>query len=346
MTDTMKHGLKLILISALIAGAMLAHAQGPEADPVDTEELREQLEQTRMELAEVAQRLARLQRELILTEGDPSHWHFRTRKGEFKDFQFDFKFDEERLGHLAFAGFPPRMGLLLGSPDVEQGLPVVGVTPGSGAEKAGIQRGDRLIAVNGQQVSDDPGSRIRDLLADQQAGDSVDVVLWRDGKEQSVAVTLSSAMDMLDLGNRLAPLMEGGARIIHFRHDGSGMPAPLHFPARPSLMAGLGHDTDLIANHSGLEPYFGTGEGILVLRAAEDNPLNLESGDVILSIDGETVSRPVDLGRLLLKHDAGDEITVQVMRQGMPTELYGTIPEQNSPAPKTSSPQRHRGHRG
>ncbi len=326
--------LTAILAAILSTGMMLADVQAGEPEANDTSELRQQLDQARLELAEVAQRLARLQRELIETEGGESHWRFRTREGDFEDFEFDFQFDADRARHLAFAAnFPPRLGLVLGSPESEAGFTVAGVTPGSGADQAGLQRGDRVLALNGVKIIDQAGSRIRDLLTDQQPGDTVEVLFERDGVEQTVTVTLSSASEMLVMGDRLTPLGEGGERIIRFRRGEAGMSAPhlAPMPGLPSRLAGLGHGAELVTNHSGLAPYFGTSDGILVLRIAEDNPLNLESGDVILSIDNETVSRPVDLGRLLLKRDAGDDITILVMRQGMTTELFGTIPEQSAP---------------
>ncbi|MFU8831387.1 MAG: PDZ domain-containing protein [Wenzhouxiangella sp.] len=326
-----------ILAAILIAANMLADVQAGEPEANDTSELRQQLDQARLELAEVAQRLARLQRELVESEVG-SHWHFRTREGDLKsledlkNFEFDFEFDEDRLRQLVFAAnFPPRLGLVLGTPDPDAGFSVIGITPGSGADQAGLQRGDRVLTVNGQEITDQDGSRVRDLLSEKQPGDTVEVLFERDGVEQTATVTLGSATEMLVMGDRLAALEEGGERIIHFRHGEAGMSAPqlTALPGLPSRLSGLGHGAELVTNHSGLEPYFGTGEGILVLRIAEDNPLNLESGDVVLSIDGETVSRPVDLGRLLLKREAGDDITIQVMRQGMTTELYGTIPEQD-----------------
>ena len=65
-------------------------------------------------------------------------------------------------------------------PDGTIALEVVEVTPGLGAEKAGIQVGDRIVNFNGQKVN-----RTEDVLAIRRSlsvGDQVPVLLWRDGE--------------------------------------------------------------------------------------------------------------------------------------------------------------------
>ncbi|MFW5816600.1 MAG: PDZ domain-containing protein, partial [Wenzhouxiangella sp.] len=98
-------------------------------------------------------------------------------------------------------------------------------------------------------------------------------------------------------------------------------------PPLPPRLAGLGRETDLVSNHAGLADYFGTEQGVLVLRIAEDNPLQLRSGDVILTIDGEAVARPVDVGRLVMTRQPDEEVSLELMRAGRQIEVVGTIPE-------------------
>jgi S1-C subfamily serine protease len=93
----------------------------------------------------------------------------------------------------------------------------------------------------------------------------------------------------------------------------------------------LGPDTDLVANHSGLESYFGTGDGVIVLRVDADNPMRLEDGDVILTLDREPVESPVDLARKLMQRPGGERVALEVMRDGVLTEVGGTIPQRSGP---------------
>lgn len=327
---TNKRLLTIVLIAALITCSSMVWAQQSESADAVEKTLAEQIEEARMELAEAAQRMARLQHQLVRSQSDLPAPDLR----ELEELEFDFKFDQEfdrfPVREIVFASFPPRIGVLLGSPGSEEENLVVGVTPGSGAERSGIRRGDRLISVNGHDVTSDTGARIRELLPDFKTGDTVDVVVARgDDTELVMPVTLGTELSSLsNLTQRLKPAMENIERniVLFHSHDDDR-------PGRPvsPRMLGLGRDSYLVSNHDGLAPYFGTEEGVIVLRIDPDNPLNLESGDVILSIDGETISRPIDLGRVLLHREAGEQITIQLMRRGLVTELFGHIPDQTQP---------------
>jgi len=77
----------------------------------------------------------------------------------------------------------------------------------------------------------------------------------------------------------------------------------------------------------GLGAYFDTDRGVLVLRARADNALQLETGDVILSVGGESVNRPGDVVRALRDADAGDTIDIEIKRQRRDETLSVVIPE-------------------
>lgn len=320
---------KLILGLALLFCATVLYAQAGDSEAMTPEELQQQLEQARQDLAEAAQRMARLQRELVQSEGDRQAWVWTGESGALRELDLDITIDPESIRHIALAGFPPRLGVLLGDPDSEDGNRIVGVTPGTGAEQAGLRQEDRLISVDGHDVTVDTGRRVRDLLANRKPGDSVDVMIQRgDGNELVMPVKLGSALhDISMLGERMGPMMQNIEQ--HIIRVGPGNVPPI--PPMPPGMTGLGRDTHLINNHPGLKPYFGTSDGVLVLRIGEDNSLNLASGDIVLSVDGESINRPVDLGRALLGREVGSEITLQVMRQGALTDVYGTISEQVRP---------------
>lgn len=72
--------------------------------------------------------------------------------------------------------------------EVVSGALVTGVERGSGADEAGVQDGDIIIALN-----DDPVEDAGDLLGalrEYQPGDTVELVVVRDGGEQTLPVTL------------------------------------------------------------------------------------------------------------------------------------------------------------
>ena len=70
------------------------------------------------------------------------------------------------------------------------GVYVVEVTKGSGAEAAGVQAGDRVLAVDDTAVSD--SSALKNYLKDKAIGDSVNLQVERSGKVQTLTVTLGS----------------------------------------------------------------------------------------------------------------------------------------------------------
>jgi S1-C subfamily serine protease len=76
----------------------------------------------------------------------------------------------------------------LGLEKVEGAL-VNSVQPGSPAEKAGVRRGDVIVAVNGAPMRD--GNSLRNQISQLMPGTSVKVTLLRNGKEETIAVTLA-----------------------------------------------------------------------------------------------------------------------------------------------------------
>ena len=71
------------------------------------------------------------------------------------------------------------------------GVYVVELTAGGGAEAAGVQVGDRIIAVDDTAVSST--NDIKSYLKDKNVGDTVNLQVERDGKVQTLAVTLGSS---------------------------------------------------------------------------------------------------------------------------------------------------------
>ena len=80
----------------------------------------------------------------------------------------------------------------------------------------------------------------------------------------------------------------------------------------------------MIANHDGLADYFGTREGVVVLRAAPDNAWQVKSGDVILRVGGQPVRQPSDISRVVRRSGPGP-LTIDVLRAGGPQALEVVI---------------------
>ena len=83
---------------------------------------------------------------------------------------------------------------------------------------------------------------------------------------------------------------------------------------------------ELVDLTPGLGRYFGTDEGLLVIRKPDNSDLPIEEGDVIQSIGGREPSSVSQAMRILRSYDAGEEVTIDVMRERKRRTLTVAIP--------------------
>lgn len=186
-----------------------------------------------------------------------------------------------------------------------------------------------------------PVQRLLALAGSWDPEDEVEITYEREGQSRTITLQ-AEARDldfqmgdlsgyMGDLGERLrvlAPRMrQDGARIgelmrerapvIAFRGSGGeGGEFAFGFGRSNLQLSELNED---------LGRYFGTESGVLVLKVDEDYGLDLEAGDVILSIDGRTVDSPSDVYRILGSYDRDETVTAQVMRDGNRLDVEGSV---------------------
>jgi S1-C subfamily serine protease len=83
------------------------------------------------------------------------------------------------------------------TPDLQQqyglsrssGLLIAEVAPNSPAAAAGLQQGDIIVKVNGEEIAD--SASLAALIRDMRPGDKVELVVDRNGAEQTITVTLA-----------------------------------------------------------------------------------------------------------------------------------------------------------
>jgi serine protease Do len=168
----------------------------------------------------------------------------------------------------------------------KNGALISGVEKGSPAEKAGLQKYDVVIEVNGEKVKDSNDLKLK--IADIEPGKKVDIKVVRDGKEQVFSV----AVEELD-------------------------PAEAKVEAKSSdkdLGFSVQELTPSLARRYGLE----TQEGLLITqvrRYSEADRKGLDSGDIILEVNRKKVASVEELERMMDKFESGQAIILLVRRE-------------------------------
>jgi regulator of sigma E protease len=117
--------------------------------------------------------------------------------------------DGNRITTEVTPSLDDRNGIGLAGWSAESEIHIAKVFPDMEAAKAGLQKGDILVSVNGKRILSTP--KLHDVIAEA-SGQSVDLVYRRDGKEGTVRVSpQKTAMDGQErwmIGVQLEPKME------------------------------------------------------------------------------------------------------------------------------------------
>jgi membrane-associated protease RseP (regulator of RpoE activity) len=212
------------------------------------------------------------------------------------------------------------------------GAYVESVLPNGPAAKAGIRSGDVITELGGKSVlagghaerpRDEgrslPGLRLIELAAKLEPADTVAVELLRGKDRRTVSLVTENEPDMFVEG----PGGDGHPFTMRFIHpDGPGsemMPAGDFMEMGPGerfeFLAGspLG-DLELAPLNPELGQYFGTTEGVLVIRAPKDGGLGLRGGDVVQAVDGRKPASPAHLLRILRSYERGEAFKLDILR--------------------------------
>jgi serine protease Do len=202
--------------------------------------------------------------------------------------------------------------------DVE-GVLISEVMEDSPAEEAGLQRGDLVLTINGREASDSGyfTRRVRRL----DAGETATLEILRKGNPMTISVTLAEVPEN--------EFFETAPRHIRLHSGGHG-DAPSVWTTRDDDVTVFGHVARLETMGRGahlgvnvhsldedLGRYFGADEGVLVLGVNEDTAAEeagLQTGDVILSVDGDPVDSTTELHEALADFEPGDEVDVAFLR--------------------------------
>jgi hypothetical protein len=261
----------------------------------DQGELQRDLQKAREDLQEAAREVARLSAQLV--------------NPVVKDVTRQFRYSTHR-GVLGLA-----------IEDTELGVRVTGVTPNGAGAEAGVAVGDTIVAIDGAELAAPPA-----------AG----------GKRQSPSQLLFAQLGNVKPADdvELRVLRNGDYRVVHAkaREPSWDMFVTNNFPTFTSVPGPSGSWPDMFWRHNvwsdlqlatlspGLGQYFGTNDGLLVVRAPKDSALALKDGDVILEIAGRKPTSPEHAMRILASFEPGETLRLSVMRHQKRETIEGKVP--------------------
>jgi S1-C subfamily serine protease len=199
------------------------------------------------------------------------------------------------------------------------------VSPGSAAAEAGIELGDIITSIGGQDVAKvpDPARAVVDFMQQAEPDLKVQVEVMRKGKKMSFDVTPRPAPQTLSLqlgqpgdfqrdraasgpfySQQILPGTPGERRIeIRTMREG---------PDDGTRFRGL----EFATLSEKLGSYFGVKAGVLVVR----------DGDVILAIDGRAPTSAQHAARILRSYSDGEKFTLRIQRDRKAQDIDVTMP--------------------
>jgi serine protease Do len=217
----------------------------------------------------------------------------------------------------------------------ERGVLLERIVSDSPAAKAGLKENDVVTEINGQRV--EGVTQFRRIIREIPAGRPVQLTVWRDGRAQSLNVTLGKAED------RHSEWMKAAPGTFAFRLPET--PEIAEIPNLPEMDWGgmlfpgtrprLGIDAEDLNGQLGA--FFGVpdGEGVLVREVNAGSPAEkagVKAGDVITKINNERIRSIGDLHAKLSEKRDDKTVKLGVLRNKSEMNLTVELP---APAPKT-----------
>jgi serine protease Do len=223
----------------------------------------------------------------------------------------------------------------------ERGVLLERIVPDSPAAKAGLKDSDVITEINGQRV--EGAAQFRRMIHEIPAGRSVQFTVWRDGRAQTISVTLGKSEEHGNTWFRTAP------RAFSFQLPKIEIPEVTPMPdmdwgSLGGALAGarprLGIDAEDLSGQFGT--YFGApdGEGVLVREVNSGSPAEkagVKSGDVITSLNGERVRSLGDLREKLAGKRDEKTVKLGVLRNKSEVSVTVELPPPPSKTPRALS---------
>ncbi|HJT54671.1 MAG TPA: Do family serine endopeptidase [Candidatus Angelobacter sp.] len=207
--------------------------------------------------------------------------------------------------------FNPQTPALARVYGVKEGVTISGVTPGQGAERAGLQAEDTITAVNGKQIKN--GDDLVNVISNVKPGTKVGIEYVRNGQKKQATVTV---------GDRAKVVADDRGESDDNNAD-SSMSSP------NKLGLSVRNVTNETVDRLGLDS---KNRGVQVTEVKPDSfadDLQMQPGMIILKVNRQAVNNEEDFRKVASQLKSGEDV-VFLVRQGRGasgnTLLSGTLP--------------------
>ncbi len=177
--------------------------------------------------------------------------------------------------------------------DSTKGALIGDVVDNSPAKKAGLRSGDIVVEFNGKPITN--SYQLRMEVASTRPGTASNVVIFRDGKRQTIQITTDELTDEVAQATR--PATDGEAAATNFGLTVQSL--------TPELAQRLGYDEQ---------------EPGVVVASVEATSLaaraGLRQGDLVVNVDGQAIRNLADFRGAMAKADSAKGVRLQMMREG------------------------------
>jgi C-terminal processing protease CtpA/Prc len=229
-------------------------------------------------------------------------------------------------------GHGPVLGITIGtngSAEPVAGVTIRGISPGGAAGESGLRAGDVITSINNESLTADNDSEANEILLDfmrgVEEGDELAVEYLRNGRAMTVDVKprpVQGGVFAFDFSSRDFTVPE-----VHIAPDD-------HMFSRILWVSGGGGlgDMEIVQLTEGLGRYFGTDEGLLIVRAPDNKEWKLQDGDVIRSIDGRKPTTVNHAMRILGSYESGETVNIEIMRDKRKQTISFEVPDNHRSA--------------
>lgn len=341
----MRTTMRRILTAVVTLGAVglgSAAAQQPDREQERLREAERRVQEARAQLEEAIRALQEENSREARRAMEESMAEMRRAMGELDRNRVAITFGQTPdVGAISlvtsFSG--PKMGVYLNTARdaaVDSiGAELSSVVPGGPADDAGLRAGDIITKANGEPLArttrrgTSPGNKLIEIKDDLEVGDTLHVEYRRGSETRTADIVLdesggsawSTSFDWAQPNVVVTPRVDVEPRV----RIATRTPTVISEFYGSFPLGWL--DVELVTLDADLGRYFGTSEGLLVIRGSEEGEFDLRSGDVILNVDGRVPTSQSHLVRIMRSYEPGEDMNFEIMRDKARQVVTLQVPE-------------------